>query len=108
MTAAEHVWAWFSDEVFEATVTAISICCEGDDAKRATHEVMSHVPAHDIPSPSHPVNHSQSFLFQIKPLGTDFGTVGPGTSNRQITTMIAAGTRTETMMRTAPVTVSSP
>lgn len=107
LAAGEHVWAWLSDQVLKTTTAFISTNRPKED-ERGTYEVINHVPAQLIPSPSHPVNHSQSFLFQIKLFGTDFGTVGPGTSNRQITTMIAAGTKTETMMRTAPLTVSSP
>lgn len=73
-----------------------------------TYLVINHVPAQLMPNPSHPVNHSQSFLFQIKLFGTDFGTVGPGTRTKQTKTMIAAGARQETMIRTVAETVSGP
>ena len=109
--AGEHVWSRFADQVLQGTVIQVSISShqEGENGleRIRTYLVINHVPAQLMPSPSQPVNHSQSFLFQIKLFGTDFGTVGPGTRTKQTNTIIAAGTRQETMMRTAAETVSS-
>ena len=68
--------------------------------------VMSQAAAHDMPRPSHPVNHSQSLRLHIRLLGTDFGTKGPGTRMRATIAMIAAGAARLTTIRTALLTVS--
>ena len=59
-------------------------------------------------NPSHPVCHSQSFLFQIRLCGTDFGTVGPGTKIRHTRRITAAGANRPITTRSKVLTVSSP
>lgn len=74
---------------------------------RVVYLVMSHVPAQDIPSPSHPVNHSHNLRFQIKFFGTDFGTVGPGTKIKHTMTIMTAGASSPHRTNTVPLTVST-
>ena len=82
-------------------------CCnEENGAVGGADLVMRKAAAHDMPRPSHPVNHSQSLRLHLRLLGTDFGTEGPGTRMRATIAIMTAGAARLTMIRTVVLTVS--